>query len=325
MPAIAIMGGLAAAGGISSYVGAGNAANAQTRAAESGISTVGQSEQNALGLQNQAASQISGQLTPYQALGSQGANLLAGQFGAAAAPNTTGALAPTSLTQPWATPFNAPTANQAATTPGEQFILQSGENALQNSAAAQGNLLTGATAKGLENYAGNVASTYYQQAYNNALQQYQQNYNIFQGNQGNLYNRLMGITGAGMNASALGANASLGLAGLGSNTLMGGANTIAQLLGAKGAAQASGSVGQANALSGMFNSLSGLAMGNELGLFGNPVTSGAQGGLSPNMFAAQNEVNPANNFNNLGLTMASSYAPPPLPTPSLFNNFVPQG
>ena len=85
--------------------------------------------------------------------------------------------------------FMAPTAEQAAATPGYQFQLQQGLNAAQNSAAAHGNLLTGATAKGLNDYAQGMASTNYQNTYQNALNAYNTNFNAGMQTQNQAYNQ----------------------------------------------------------------------------------------------------------------------------------------
>lgn len=266
MPAIAIMGGLSAAGGLSEYFGAGNAANAQERAAQQGINTVQGGEQNALNAFGSAQSAIGRELAPFLGLAGGAAGMLGGGTGGfggmfgAPTTNTTGALAPTGLNQMWGTPFQAPTAADARGTPGYQFMQEAGQQAIQNSAAAQGNLLSGSTLKGLQNYQTGLADTYYQQAYNNALGQYMNKYNIFEGNQANMFNRLGNLLGFGLSGTGMGVNSQMGLAGMRGNTFMGGANSIANLLGQKGLAQASGSMGQGNALGQMFGNLGGLGM-----------------------------------------------------------------
>lgn len=171
--------------------------------------------------------------------------------------NTQGNLNASSLNEQWATPFSAPTAAEAAATPGEQFEREMGNNAIQNSAAAQGNLLSGSTLKGLDAFNTNLASTNYQQAYNNALGQYQQNYNIFNQNQGNAFNRLASIAGLGQTSVGQLASAGSNAAQVGSNTLLGAANSIGQSQQNAAAATASGYVGGANALAGGINSAAG--------------------------------------------------------------------
>src|SRR5215469_15582063 len=101
------------------------------------------------------------------------------------------------LLQPWTGTFQAPTAAQAEATPGYQFQLHQGLGAVQNSAAGRGSLLSGRTLADLNNYAQGVASTNYQNVFNNALTQYQTSYNSFLNNQNNQYQRLLGLSGIG--------------------------------------------------------------------------------------------------------------------------------
>jgi hypothetical protein len=71
--------------------------------------------------------------------------------------------------------FQNLTADQLQQDPSYKFRLSQGLGALQNSAAARGFLNTGATAKGLMDYAGQSASQEYQAANERARQTYQQN------------------------------------------------------------------------------------------------------------------------------------------------------
>lgn len=96
-------------------------------------------------------------------------------------------------------PFTAPTAEQAAQMPGYQFALTQGLQALQNSAAAKGGLLGGATGKALEDYGQAAAAQQYQNVYNQALQGWEANANTQLG----LGNLNLGYTQAG-NQYALG-------------------------------------------------------------------------------------------------------------------------
>ncbi|MGH9404398.1 MAG: hypothetical protein ACRD3D_01020 [Terriglobia bacterium] len=174
--------------------------------------------------------------------------------------DTNGALNPTSLNEQWATPFTAPTAAQAAATPGEQFALQQGEQAIQNSAAAQGSLLTGGTEKDLNNYAQNEASTYYQQAYNNAMQGYLNNYNVFQNNQTSQYNKLASLAGVGQQTAQQLAGVNANFANNASNTIQSGTAAQTNQLNNAAAATASGYVGSANAISSGLSNFGDLAM-----------------------------------------------------------------
>jgi hypothetical protein len=147
--------------------------------------------QNALAVTQQQGTTagITGALTPYNTTGQQSTNQLAGLL----APGG-------SLTQGYGS-FSAPTAAQAQATPGYQFQLQQGMNALQNSAAARGGLLSTGNEKNIENYAQGVASENYGNTYNQALQAYQSNASTFYNNQNNLYNRLSGTAGQGIQAA----------------------------------------------------------------------------------------------------------------------------
>jgi hypothetical protein len=166
----------------------------------------------------------------------------------------TQALAPGgALAQPWTQTFQAPTAAQAEATPGYQFALQQGLQGIQAGAAAQGNLLSGGTQKSLAQFAQGLASTTYQQTYQNAMNSYQTNYNTWANNQQNLYNRLMGLTGTGLTANQGLATAQGGLLGNIASLYNANTNAMAGLLGAQGAAQAAGTMGQAGQLGGAIN------------------------------------------------------------------------
>lgn len=180
---------------------------------------------------------------PWQNAGASATNTLAGLLG------TPGQ----GLLQPWNQTFTAPTAAQAAATPGYQFQLQQGENAMQNSAAGNGSLLSGRTLADLNNFAQGTASTNYQNTFNNAQSQYQSAYNTFLNNQNNTYSRLMGVSGEGLQA-----------AGGEGQLIQGIGGDIASLMGQKGAAAAQGTIGAANAygsiLPGMASSIGNMGM-----------------------------------------------------------------
>lgn len=101
----------------------------------------------------------------------------------------------------WTGSFQAPTDVTEQNDPGFQFRLQQGMKALQNSAAAKGNLLSGGTLKALNDYAQNSASAEYGNVYNRSLNQYLQKYNEFQNNQTNKFNRYASLAGVGQTAA----------------------------------------------------------------------------------------------------------------------------
>jgi hypothetical protein len=116
-------------------------------------------------------------------------------------------------------------------TPGYQFQLQQGNQAIQRSAAAQGGLLSGAAGKAMDQYSQGLAGTTYQ----NQLTDY-----LAQSNQ--QYNQLAGVAGLGQSATQS-ANTT-GTSAI--NSI--GQNTIAGATGAANAS-ASGLVGASNAFS----------------------------------------------------------------------------
>lgn len=173
-----------------------------------------------------------------------------------------------SLMQGWNQTFQSPTAEQAAQMPGYQFQLKQGQDALQASAAAHGNLLSGNTAAALDQYSQGLASTDYNNLYNQSLQNYQTNFNTFEQNQANQYNRLASLAGLGQTqAQQLGSQGIQAGQNIG-NTLLTAGNQIGNSAQNAAAAAASGYVGGANALSGGIsgaaNSLSSLALLNSL-------------------------------------------------------------
>ena len=156
------------------------------------------------------------------------------------------------LTAPLTAKFQ-PTMAELAGTPGYQFALQQGELAAQNGFAAQGLSSSGAATKGGINYAEGLASTTYQNQFQNYLSQNAQ---------------IANILGAQVTT---GENAAAGTGTMG--TTMSGqiANTTSQ----GAAAGAAGTIGSANAITGAIggvaNAASNAAMMygmNQAGFFG---------------------------------------------------------
>lgn len=228
----------------------------------------------ALGTANQGLSQVfqgqTANLAPYLNLGATAAN----SFASAMAPG--GALQQT---------FNPQSVQSAINTPGLQFQMNQGNQAIQNSAAARGLSQSGATMKAMDDYSQGLASTYYQQAFNNQLQSYQTNfqnalnantaasniglgasgqYNQAAMNYGNLSssNNMNAATYMG-NAGLQGAEASAGIGmqgGVASGNLqLQGANMANNyfMQGAQG--QAAGILGQGQAFSNMMSGLGSAA------------------------------------------------------------------
>jgi hypothetical protein len=136
-------------------------------------------QQNAGKVRTDVFNQQTGVLNPYLAAGSQGV----GSLMTALQPGG-------SLTQQ----YTLPTAQDVENTPGYKFQLNQGTQALARSAAAGGNLMSGGTAKALDQYSQGLASTYYQNAVNNSL-------TAFQTNRNNTLGGLMALSGFGLPAT----------------------------------------------------------------------------------------------------------------------------
>jgi hypothetical protein len=257
---VVIAGGLAAAGAVG---GAMISSSASKSAAAQQAAAAG----NATALQEAQWEQTQANLQPYMDFGKGAINPLQSALGY----NSDWSVNSSSpLQQKFSyDAFSAPTAAQAQATPGYQFTLNQGLKAAQNSAAARGLGISGAAMKGASNYATGLADSTYNDVFNRALSAYNTNFstasNVFDKNYNtaaNNANRLQSVVSNGQNAAAT--NGSLGAATAGNigNTLTSAAN-----------AQASGTVGSANALSGALGSLGNGAM--TYGLLNNNATSTA--------------------------------------------------
>jgi hypothetical protein len=239
----ALIGGAISAGGsiLSGLIGghaAGSAAGQQAAAGRAASNLAGQAGTQAQNYDLQQLNRENANEQPFVGAGQQ------------AIGNLSNLLAPGGqLTQGYGS-FTAPTGVTEQNDPGYQFRLQQGQNALQNSAAARGGLLSTGTAKNLNDYAQNAASAEYGNVYNRALGTYQTNQNNFNANNNNLYNRLFGVSGLGQGA----ASSLNSVQQAGTNNLTGNLLGTAQLQGndlmGVGNAQAAGTIGQANALGG---------------------------------------------------------------------------
>lgn len=229
---------VAAAVGIGAAV-AGVASSAlSSSAASSAADTQAAAADRASAASQAQAAQTRADLLPYNQLGQQGQEQLASLFGLNGAGNKANALQSFGLS---GLTFQ-PTQAQLAATPGYQFNLAQGQNAVANSSAAQGRGISGAALKGAANYATGLA--------NNTLLTQQ---GIFQQNLGNVVGGLSNIGNLGENAAAQ--TGSLGTANTNASnaSAIGGANALA-----------SGQVGSANAISGGLNSLGSAPLNYQL-------------------------------------------------------------
>jgi len=246
-----LLGGLI--GGFGSIFGGETQANAANRAANLQY----QLGEQSLDFQKQQWAQQQANLAPWLQQGKASLSELAGLM------NTPGQ----GLLAPFSQTFQAPNAAQAAATPGYQFQLEQGQNAVQNSAGARGGLVSGNAATALDRYSQGLAASNYQQVYNNAMQEYLNNFNIYNTNQANQYNRLASLAGVGQTAATTlgnqGQAAANNVAGIGAT--IGG--QVGQNINNAGAATASGYVGAANAGQGALN-----------GIYGNQLLAALLGG-----------------------------------------------
>jgi len=198
-------------------------------AAKSAADTQAQSAREALDFQRQQYNTIQQQTTGGRAAGANALNTL-GSLGSGTYQmydvngNPTGAgIGSGYLTQQY-----TPEEFAKGIDPGYQFRLQQGQEATNRMANMGGGMISGNALKGAQDYTQGLASTEFGNAFNR-----------FQTGRQNIYNTLAGIAGLGQNMT----NTSATAAGNAANTI---GNTIQGL----GAAQASGTVGAANAISG---------------------------------------------------------------------------
>lgn len=241
MGAAVIGGGIAAAGALGS--GIIGSSSAQSAADTQSAATTAAAQ-----LQAGEFQQVRNDLQPYISAGATALPELESLTGTNAGGNP--------LTAPLTAKFN-PTMADLAATPGYQFTLDQGLKSTQNGYAAQGLGQSGAAQKGATDYAEGLASTTYQQQFQNYLNQNSQ-----------IYNMVGGISGSGQNAAA----------GTGALAL----NNTAQInaLNVSGAnAQAAGQVASGNAIGNSLNQLGALAYNNS-GMFGGSSGSSSSGGNS---------------------------------------------
>lgn len=216
--------GIIGAGALSagaSLIGSQSAANAQTQAAD-------KASQTQMDMFNKAQKN----LAPYMAAGTQAQNMLTAQL--------------PDLTKPIVM-------DQASLekTPGYQFQLTQGLKSTQNSAAARGLGVSGAAMKASDAYAQGLASSNYQQQFNNALT-----------NKTFTLNALTGQQSLGENAAA----------GVGNQGIATGNSIASNIVGA-GNARGAADIAAGNAVGGLGNSALSAYLTPQLlgggGLYGN--------------------------------------------------------
>ncbi len=226
-------------------------------AAKSAASQQAAAAQQAIALQNKIFDTQQANQQPYQQLGASsaaqlGQDMAAGKFNIGAAPTAPGA----------PTPFAAPTAEEAAATPGYQFTQQQGEQAINRGQAAAGGAFTGGTLKALDQFNSGLANSTYNDVFNRNLNTYQTNLNATMGNyQQQLQGYGAQLQGTGQAFQQEFAPAQLGEQAASSinNTGSQVANNLGNLITSEGNTNAAGTIGSANSLiggaTGLTNSL----------------------------------------------------------------------
>ena len=225
--------------------------------------------------------------------------------------------------------FAAPTASEVQATPGYQFTLDQGTQAIMRNAAATG--LTGGTLKNINQFASGTASQYYQQAYNNALTSFSTNRNATMQNLSALlgvgtfgtqqFNQAAENTGNTTSADIMNANSLLaGYQSQGANAQAGNVTNAATQtanLGMQGAqiqgnaltgganATAAGQMGSANAWS---NALGGVANAVQYAGLSNALNPYSGTVSNPGLAPLQGTITPANSLSQIMPTTAAAPA-----------------
>lgn len=253
--AIAISAGIGGATSIAGGIMGSMAAGQQADAAMNAAQLQYKASEDALAFQKEQWQKEQENLAPWLQTGKQGLTQLSQLLGIGKDQGTAGY---GSLLTPWTEQFQAPTDVTEQNDPGYQFRLKQGMDALQNSAAAKGGLLTSGTAKNLTNYAQDYASNEYNNVYGRSMQEYLNKYNIFKQNQSDIYNRLAGISGTGQTAANTLGQLGQSTAGNVTNILGNMGSQVGQSLIDAGTARASGYGNWGNTISGLGSNLTQL-------------------------------------------------------------------
>ena len=194
-------------------VGAGVAAAAAGAAISGAMSGGGSSAAGAINGANQQASAqavyagrslANDRLNPYYQTGMDEKAILQTDVNSGLLNN------PLSQAQYQQTPGYTPMVNSLAdlqATPGYQFQLEQGLQGVNNSATSKGSLLSGATLKGINDYAQGQAATGYQNAWQRAQTAYQNAFANNQSAQQQRYGQMNNFVNAGLSAAnSMGSN-----------------------------------------------------------------------------------------------------------------------
>jgi hypothetical protein len=223
-----------------------------TAAAKANAAAMQNANNQALALQAKNYSATTTNLAPYLTTGNQANSQLQTDLGIG---SNSGAAGYGSLTAPF-------TAADLENTPGYQFQLQQGTQALQRQQAASGDQFSGAAIKEGQQFATGLADSTYNTAYQQYLANNQQKYGM-----------LAGAAGSGQNAAVNQGGFAAGNSNLGTNTLQNTGNITA-------AGNNAGNTAVNNSLAG---ALYGGVGGSSLGIGGALGSSygGASTGMTP--------------------------------------------
>jgi hypothetical protein len=157
---------------------------------------------------------------------------------------------------------------QLTTDPGYGFRLSEGLKALERSAAARGNLLSGGTGKALVGYGQEAASQEYGNAFNRGLTEY----NALRQREAEQYNRLAGLAGIGGTAAQQLTSAGQQYGQQAGNLMTGTASNIGNMMLSQGNTAANAAIARGSAYGGAMNQL-GSILGRYYGQPSGPVVS----------------------------------------------------
>lgn len=170
-----------------------------------------------------------------------------------------------------------------ASDPGYQLRLKQGQDALENSAATRGGLLSGAGGRAIGQYGQTFASNEFQSAWERDMAE-----------KDKTFNRLSGLAGTGQTATQATGAAGQHYADAYGNNLIGGAN-----------AQAAAQLAGANQWGNAFNAVGG-AVGNALRPGANPYTSPGANGAYANPYGSGSGIDEYGQLG--GYTSAGDYS-----------------
>lgn len=234
----------AIAGGLIAARASSKAASAQTAAANEATDAQVEIADKQIALARETQDTINQNLAPYRAAGEnalriQNHNISQGfQYDAA----------PGMSVVDGQFQYQTPTMEEFQEQPGYQFQLEQGQRAIDGSAAAQGNLFSGATLKAQQQFGQGLADQSYQSFLDDYRTQQANVANDYRAQEANYNSLVNNAAASGQNAAAQANNAATNAQQFTSNALANSGSAIAQGAYNVGNASAAGTIGVANAL-----------------------------------------------------------------------------